>query len=101
MSRRKNATIARGALCGSNGDRLALLQRMRNHVEVSVDRILEGHVIMSTITTRRATIDDLYRTEGKAELIGGRIVQTASGVLPSRVALNICIELRAFTKAAK
>jgi hypothetical protein len=29
---------------------------------------------MAIGTTKRATLDDLYRTEGKAELIGGRIV---------------------------
>jgi Uma2 family endonuclease len=35
-------------------------------------------------------MDDLYRTEGKAELIGGRIVQfMATGRLPSRVAGRI------------
>ncbi len=44
---------------------------------------------MSTVT-QRATIDDLYRTEGKAELIGGRIVQyMATGRRPSRVAARI------------
>jgi Uma2 family endonuclease len=56
---------------------------------------------MATITTFRATLDDLYRTEGKAELIGGRIVQMASGHLPVIVAGNIFVDLRLFTKAAK
>jgi Uma2 family endonuclease len=38
----------------------------------------------------RATLDDLYRVEGKAELIGGKIVQhMASGHLPSKVATRI------------
>ncbi|HTK74182.1 MAG TPA: Uma2 family endonuclease [Gemmataceae bacterium] len=38
----------------------------------------------------RATIDDLYRVEGKAELIGGRIVRyMASGFRPSRAAFRI------------
>jgi hypothetical protein len=42
---------------------------------------------MSTITTIRATLDDLYREDGKAELIGGRIVRLMpSGDLPSSVA---------------
>ena len=42
-----------------------------------------------------ATLDDLMRTEGKAELIGGSIVRfMASGVAPSRVALEIAIGLR-------
>jgi Uma2 family endonuclease len=55
---------------------------------------------MATITTHRATLDDLYRTEGKAELIGGRIVQMANGHLPGLVAENIFVDLRIFTKAA-
>jgi len=53
-------------------------------------------------TTKRATLDDLYGIEGKAELIGGRIVQTmGSGDLPTDVALNITVSLRAHTKAIK
>jgi Uma2 family endonuclease len=41
-----------------------------------------------------ATLDDLYRVEGKAELIGGRIVHyMASGFLPSKVALRIAFLL--------
>jgi Uma2 family endonuclease len=40
--------------------------------------------------TARATLDDLTRVEGKAELIGGRIVTyMASGHRPSRVAFRI------------
>lgn len=50
---------------------------------------------MSSIT-QRATLDDLYRTEGKAELIGGRIIHyMATGVRPSEVASNIYVSLRA------
>ena len=50
--------------------------------------------------TRRATLDDLYREEGKAELIGGRIVRyMASGDLPSTVAFEIAVSLRAHVKA--
>lgn len=38
----------------------------------------------------RATLDDLYREKGKAELIGGRIVRyMATGRNPSRVAGRI------------
>jgi Uma2 family endonuclease len=45
---------------------------------------------MSISTQKRATLDDLYRTEGKAELVGGRIVHyLASGHKPSRVAFRI------------
>jgi Uma2 family endonuclease len=41
-----------------------------------------------------ASLDDLYRVEGKAELIAGRIVQyMASGFLPSKVALRIAFLL--------
>src|SRR5213080_375904 len=51
-------------------------------------------------TAARATLDDLYRVEGKAELIGGRIVHPmASGDLPSLVAFNIAVSLRAHAKA--
>jgi Uma2 family endonuclease len=41
-----------------------------------------------------ATLDDLYRTEGKAELIGGRIVPLmATGFRPSRIAFRIARSL--------
>lgn len=54
---------------------------------------------MSTMSPARATLDDLYRVEGKAELIGGSIVKfMASGHLPGRVAENIFFSLRIFTK---
>lgn len=55
---------------------------------------------MASVISARATIDDLDRVEGKAELIGGRIVQyMASGHLPSIAALIIAISLRNFAKA--
>src|SRR5947209_930828 len=45
---------------------------------------------MSTIRQARATLDDLYRTPEKAELIGGRIVRfMATGRKPNRVAGRI------------
>src|SRR5438552_3615990 len=45
---------------------------------------------MSIVTPARATIDDLLRCEGKAELIGGRIVELmGTGHLPNRVAAKI------------
>ena len=57
---------------------------------------------MATDITIRATLDDLYRVEGKAELIGGRIVhQMASGDLPSRIAFEIAASLRNHAKATK
>ncbi len=52
---------------------------------------------MTTLATR-ATLDDLYRTEGKAELVRGRIVPMPSEHLPSRVAGDIFISLRAYAK---
>lgn len=59
---------------------------------------------MATISTNptihsapRATLDDLYRVEGKAELIGGRIVHPmASGHRPSKVAMRIGARLDEF-----
>jgi Uma2 family endonuclease len=46
-----------------------------------------------------ATLDDLYRVEGKAELINGRIVNyVASGDLPSEIAFEIAVRLRAYAQ---
>jgi Uma2 family endonuclease len=51
------------------------------------------------IVPKRATIDDLYDVEGKAELIGGRIVHfMASGHSPSRVALRIAMKLDSYAE---
>src|SRR5438270_373633 len=51
------------------------------------------------IVPKRATIDDLYGVEGKAELIGGRIVRyMASGYLPSRVASRIYRRLEEYAE---
>src|SRR5437588_6678909 len=51
---------------------------------------------MGTVSTARATLADLYRTEGKAELIDGRIIPLmATGVRPNQVAGNIFVDLRA------
>ncbi len=45
---------------------------------------------MATVDQARSTLDDLMRTEGKAELIGGRIVTfMPTGFLPNRVASRI------------
>jgi Uma2 family endonuclease len=57
---------------------------------------------MSTQAVEPATIDDLYRTEGKAELIGGRIVNfRASGFLPAQAAGNIYSSLREYAKRSR
>ncbi len=56
---------------------------------------------MTSVSATRATLDDLYREEGKAELIGGRIVRfMASGDLPTAVAEEIFVSLRLYAKAA-
>jgi Uma2 family endonuclease len=48
----------------------------------------------------RATLDDLYRMEGKAELINGRIVELmATGDQPNQVAGNIYVSLRDHSRA--
>jgi hypothetical protein len=45
---------------------------------------------MATVQPARATLDGLYRVEGKAELIGGKVVELiASGRQPSRIAKRI------------
>jgi Uma2 family endonuclease len=54
---------------------------------------------MATVAQPRATLDDLYRTEGKAELIGGRIVPLmATGCDPNLIAGNIYASLREYAK---
>lgn len=54
---------------------------------------------MATVPAR-ATLDDLYREEGKAELIGGRIVRyMASGDFPTVVASEIFVSLRLHARA--
>jgi Uma2 family endonuclease len=55
---------------------------------------------MLPTTQAPATLDDLYKVEGKAELIGGRIVHfVASGDAPSEIAFEIAVSLRAYAKA--
>jgi Uma2 family endonuclease len=55
---------------------------------------------MSSATQRAATLDDLSRVEGKAELIGGRIVHLMpTGRKPSRVAFRIARSLDDFAEA--
>jgi Uma2 family endonuclease len=53
-----------------------------------------------TATTQRATLDDLYRFPGKAELIDGRIVPLmATGRRSNRVALRIVRSLDDYAQA--
>ncbi|MGE3804955.1 MAG: Uma2 family endonuclease [Gemmataceae bacterium] len=54
---------------------------------------------MSRSSQARATLDDLYQTTAKAELIGGRIVEfMPTGYKPNKVAANIHDSLRAYCK---
>ncbi|HMB06175.1 MAG TPA: hypothetical protein VKP69_20885, partial [Isosphaeraceae bacterium] len=51
-------------------------------------------------TTPRATLDDLARTPGKAELVGGRIIQfMPTGFQPHRIALRITRSLDDYAEA--
>lgn len=51
---------------------------------------------------QRATLDDLYCTEAKAELIGGRIVEfMATGIRLSEVASNVYVSLREYSKQTR
>jgi Uma2 family endonuclease len=57
---------------------------------------------MTPVSTTRATLADLYREEGKAELIGGRIHRfMASGHLPGAVAEDIFVSLRLHQRATQ
>jgi len=50
---------------------------------------------------RRATVDDLYRIDGKAELARGRIIrEPPTGFGPSRGALGIALSLREHERQA-
>ncbi len=56
---------------------------------------------MATVSQGKETLDDLYREEGKAELIGGRIVRyMATGYRRNRVAGRIYRSLDDFSDAA-
>jgi Uma2 family endonuclease len=55
---------------------------------------------MSTKT--EATIEDLYRVEGKAEIINGEIVHMSpTGGLPNSAAFEIALSLREYAKRTK
>lgn len=55
---------------------------------------------MTRLTHPAATLDDLARTPGKAELISGRIVPLMpSGDAPSEAAFEIAVSLRTHSKA--
>ena len=55
---------------------------------------------MSTIT--EATIEDLYRVHGKAEIVNGEIVlMSPTGDLPNSAALEIAVSLREYARRTK
>ncbi|HEV2124653.1 MAG TPA: Uma2 family endonuclease [Chloroflexota bacterium] len=50
-------------------------------------------------TTTHATVDDLYRVKGKAELVNGRLqIMEPTGDMPSLAGLAIVTSLRAYQK---
>src|ERR1700712_1432132 len=64
----------------------------------------EGHGErpMATAPPKRATVEDLLRTDGKAELIGGRVVRfMATGRKPSRAAARVFRSLDDYAEATK
>ena len=53
-------------------------------------------------TKVEATIEDLYKVEGKAELVNGEIVEMSpTGHLPHYAAMEIMISLRSYAKRTK
>jgi Uma2 family endonuclease len=51
---------------------------------------------------RKATVRDLHRAEGKAELINGRIVQMSpTGFRPSQVAMRIVLSLHSYSEVTR
>jgi Uma2 family endonuclease len=55
---------------------------------------------MASALSISSPLDDLLLVEGKAELVGGRIIKSLpSGYLPSQVAFEIAILLRAYAAA--
>ena len=63
---------------------------------------------MTTVPTktvpgkRKASVRDLHRAEGKAELINGRVVQMSpTGFRPSQVAMRIVLSLHSYSEATR
>jgi Uma2 family endonuclease len=53
-------------------------------------------------TKVEATIEDLYKVEGKAELVNGEIVEMSpTGVLPHYAAMEIMVSLRSYAKRVR
>ena len=59
-------------------------------------------IAVSAIGVARATLDDLLRTEGKAELVAGRLVHhMATGHWPNVVAGRIFLKLAEYIQARR
>src|ERR1043165_919555 len=57
---------------------------------------------MPQIELDHATLEDLYHVDGKAELVGGRIIRMmATGFLPGRIAGGIFFSLETFAEQTK
>ena len=57
---------------------------------------------MSEPALRPATVEDLYRTEGKAELVGGRLrIMEPTGFAPGRASSNIYFALREYERQTR
>jgi Uma2 family endonuclease len=55
--------------------------------------------VATPVPSTPATLDDLLKVDGKAELIGGRIIRfMPSGFAPSRAALKIAMGLEEYSK---
>ncbi len=57
---------------------------------------------MSAHVLTRATLDDLHAVEGKAELVGGRIVHfMATGVRPGLISVGIYNAIKSYSEATR
>ena len=54
------------------------------------------------VANLEATIEDLYRVDGKAEIVNGEIVHTSpTGAAPSYASFEITVSLRAYSRRTK
>ena len=62
--------------------------------------IMDLGCLMATKTIkRRATVEDLYRVEGKAEIVEGELMlMSSTGDFPNRAAFNIAVSLREYER---
>src|SRR6185369_4007041 len=90
------------AICGNSADaknRTESKKRFHGVIEYRGNIALCYHSKAMT-TTHRATIEDLYRVKGKAELVNGEIAQMPpTGYLPGYAATEIVFSLRLHERA--